>query len=157
MKVSTPSFPLPAVIRLWLAVLAGVLFVGCQNVKFVSDYDEEIDRGITTFQKQVERHLAVLERGLGTPAAEFSKSEEFYDNTRIDLGLLRARAELDPKNGITVQQIDILLRHLKRLAEFHRGGLAANDIVLFRGNFSTACTAIIKFELAKKRGEKPPS
>lgn len=156
MKASAQTLPLLPPLWRGLAALLGLLLLaGCFTVQFVSDYDEEIDRGITAFQKQIERHLAVMERGLGTPAADYAQSEAFYDAVRIDLGLLRTRADLDPKNAITVQQIDLLIRNVDRLAALHREGLAANDLPPLRTAFTTSCTAIIKFELAKKRGEKP--
>jgi hypothetical protein len=154
-KVPGQTLPLPAVLGRWLALLYCLLLTGCPTVQFVSDYDEEIDRGITAFQKQIERHLAVMERAVGTPAGDFSRSEELYETLIIDLSLLKTRAALAPKNEITVQQLDLLIRNVGRLAAMHREGLEANDLPPLRTAFSTSCTAIIKFELAKKRGEKP--
>lgn len=138
-----------------LVAIYALLLAGCPTVRFVSDYDAEIDRGVTAFQKQAERHLAGLERVLGTPAADYARYTEFYDGVKIDLAVLRYRAALAPRNEITVQQLDRLIRQVELLEELHREGLAANDLPPVRTALSVSCNAIIKFELAKKRGEKP--
>jgi hypothetical protein len=152
-----PARPLRRFVPGFLLLLYGLLLAGCPTVRLVSDYDEEIDRGVTAFQRQIEHHLAGLERVIGTPAADYGRYTEFYDDVKIDLTLLRSRAALAPHNEITVQQFDRLLRQVALLEQLHRAGLAANDLPPVHTAFSVSCTAIIKFELAKKRGEQTPS
>jgi hypothetical protein len=152
---SYPARYLRRLLPTLLIAVYALLLTGCPTVQMVSDYDAEIDRGVTAFQKQAERHLAGLERVLGTPAADYARYTEFYDGVKIDLAVLRYRAALAPRNEITVQQLDRLIRQVELLEELHREGLAANDLPPVRTALSISCNAIIKFELAKKRGEKP--
>ena len=136
-------------------VTAMLAAASCTGVRFVADYDEQIDQGATAFQKQIEKHLLVLERNLGTPAAAYPKFGEFYTDATVDLTVLRTRAAATPHNEITVQQIELLQKNLQLLERMHREGLTASDLLPLHVAFGTACAAIIKFELAKKRGEPP--
>jgi hypothetical protein len=140
-----------------LTVCVVMLLAGCYTAQFVADYDPQIDQGITDFQRRMEKHLVTLERGVGTPAAAYARHADFYPDVSVDLMILRARAGLAPRNEITIQQIDLLVKNVQLLEKMHQAGIAANDLPPLRAAFSTACTAIIKFELAKKRGEKPAS
>jgi hypothetical protein len=136
---------------------AMLLAASCTAVRFVADYDEQLDQGATAFQKRIEKHLLVLERNLGTPVAAYPAFGEFYTDATVDLAVLHTRAAATPHNEITVQQIELLQKNLQLLERMHREGLTASDLPPLHVAFGTACAAIIKFELAKKRGEPPAS
>lgn len=142
-------------ISLYFALLLIVAaFSGCTSVKLIADYDETIEKGITGFHKKMETHLTKLERNLGREEAKYENYIDFYDQVKIDLSVIRVRAAALPKNEITVQQIDLIIDNVKTLEELHKLGISKNDIPPLKSAFNTGTTAILKLELAKKRGEK---
>lgn len=126
----------------------------CVTVRLIADYDEQIDKGITAFQRSMENHLLTLAGQIGTPAADLSNYDDFYLNTKVNLNALRWRAAVQPKNERTVEQLDILYENVELLIKMHEQGLELNDIPPLRNAFNVSATAILKLELAKKRGEK---
>ena len=137
-----------------LLLLIVVIFTGCTSIKFVADYDEEIDRGITSFQKKMEFHLIKLERNIGKEDARYESSIDFYDQIKVDLSALKVRAAALPQNDITLQQLDLIIENVNLLEKLHKLGISSNDIEPLRNAFNISTTAILKFELAKKRGIK---
>lgn len=133
--------------------LAPLFLAACLSVKFVSDYDPEIDRGVTEFQRRVGRHLAGLERKLEAGGATYGPADaDVYAGLAVDLAVLETRAALADKNEITVQQLQTLARQVRRLEAMHQEGIAANDLPPLRTAFAVSCEAILRFELAKRRG-----
>ncbi len=125
---------------------------GCLSIKLVADYDATLDQSITEFQKAMERHLTTLDRQIGTPASDYNNHVSFYDDARVTLSSTRVRACAQSQNEITVQQIDLLIENIAALETMHKQGLNRNDIPPLRNAFNQGCTAILKFELEKKRG-----
>ena len=152
MKVK--SNPVCAAHRLvFCAVILTLIFsVGCTSIKLIADYDEIIDSSITEFQKNMETHLIKLERNIGTDDASHENNIDFYDEARVELSSIRVRAAAIPKNELTLTQIELLIQNLENLEKIHKLGMAANDIPPLRNAFNTGTTAILKLELAKKRG-----
>lgn len=126
---------------------------GCMNVRMIAHYDEQVDKGITAFQKAAESHLTTLEGQIGKPEADYPSYVAFYQQARVDLSSLRVRASAQAKNEKTVQQLDYLNKNLIMLETMHRQGLKENDIPPLRNAFNVGATAILKLELAKKRGD----
>ena len=136
-----------------MLALAGCLAVaGCVTVRLIADYDEQIDRGITAFHRATANHLAALEGAIGTADAAYAKHAEFYRQARVDLSSLRVRAAARDRNEITVQQMDLLAEQVATLERMHKEGLQINDIRPLRDHFNAGVTAILKLELAKRRG-----
>lgn len=124
---------------------------GCSGIKLISEYDRETDIAVTAFQKKMERFLIFLERNIGKEKAEYKNNTGFYDGIRVDLSAIRVRASAIPKNEITIQQIDLLIKNVGNLESIHKLGISQEDIPPLRTAFNGSCTAILKLELTKKR------
>ncbi len=144
-------------VRLLCLVLV-LLLSGCVSVRLISDYDEQIDASITAFQKEMETFLTSLERNAGKDKAKYENNIVFYDEAKVDLSAVRVRAAAIPKNDITIKMVDKLLDSLLTLEKLHSEGplgmIPIQEIYPLRSAFNTSCTAILKLELAKKRGEQ---
>lgn len=143
----------------WLATfLIAIALSGCTTIKLVGDYDEQIDKGVTQLQKDVETFLVKLEATADKPAdrvESYDKNKKFYEDAKVALSGLRVRADSMERNSITVRMLDRLSNNLTRLEGMHREGLAKAEIDQgIRGGLNSQFTAILTFELAKKHGEK---
>ena len=143
----------------WLAAfLIAITLGGCSTIKLVGDYDEQIDKGVTQLQKDVETFLVKLEATAEKPADKvesYDKNKKFYEDAKVALSGLRVRADSMERNSITVRMLDRLSNNISWLERMHRDGLAKAEIDRsIRGGMNSQFTAILTFELAKKRGEK---
>jgi len=136
------------------ATLLFIIFLvtGCAGVRLISEYDRETDVAVTSFHRKIEGFLISLKRNIGKEKARYEKNTAFYDGIKVDLSAIRVRAAAIPKNEITIQQIDLLIENVDRLEAIHKLGLTCEDIPPLRTAFNEICTAILKLELAKKRG-----
>jgi hypothetical protein len=125
---------------------------GCVTVRLVADYDPQIDQSVTELQRKCEVFLTSLERSAGHTEAQYDANEKFYDEARIDLSAIRVRAAAIPKNDLTLHQLDLLQDSLEKMEQLHKMGLAREQIEPLRSAFNSSFTAILKLELAKKRG-----
>ncbi len=126
---------------------------GC-SIKLISDYDEATDKAVTQLQRKVDSFLVDMQRKAGTPGAEYAKNAQFYDETRVDVDAIRVRAQAIPKNDITVEQIKLVQDSLDKLEQLHKLGFSSpEELTPLRSAFDTSFTAILKLELAKKRGQ----
>ena len=146
----------------WIAhALLMLSIAGCMTVKLVGDYDEQIDKGTTALQKDVETFLVKLESTAAKPSdkvAAYAGNKQFYLDTRVAVSGLRIRADASERNSLTVREFDKLNANLDLLEEMHNSdeGLTREQIAkLIRPGFDQQFTAILTFELAKRRGEKP--
>ena len=137
-----------------LVMITCIVMTSCMTVRLIGGYDEQIDKGIMAFQKNMENHLLALETHIGKPEADHSKYIDFYRQAKVELSSLRVRAAAQPKNEITVEMVDLLSENVRILEQMHKEGLNPNDISPLRTAFNVGATAILKLELAKKRGEK---
>jgi hypothetical protein len=131
-----------------------ILFASC-TLKLIADYDEVIDREATQLQVQMDRHLTELEASAGTTEAAYDQNASFYRDYSVRVRSLRIRAGGHEKNDITLQQLDLLQSSLEDLWARHQEGgtLSAGYVQVSRELFNTAWGAIIRLEIAKKRGE----
>lgn len=134
-------------------LLVTLVFSGCSSIKLVGDYDEKIDEGITALQKATEAHLLAIEEN----GSDYDSTKDFYEKSKIEISSLRVRADAMERNSLTVKMLDKLASNIGRLEEAHKEGIQPEEVELFRGGFNSQFTAILTFELAKKRGEKPDS
>ena len=132
------------------------------TVKLISSYDEQTDRSVSALQKKVETFLVGLENLDGLPECTYTHQKLFYRDTTVDLSAMKVRAAAIPQNEITTQQLDLLSNSLEDLEELHKVKsekqtgkkcLSKQEIRPLRDNFATSFTAILKLELAKKRGD----
>lgn len=144
----------------WLACLViGLAASGCTTVKLVGDYDEQIDKGTTALQKDFETYLVKLESTAVTPSekvATYTANKQFYSDSRVAISGLRLRADAAERNSLTVRALDKLGANLSEFEDMHKEGITQVEITtLVRPGFNAQFTAILTFELAKRRGEKP--
>lgn len=147
----------------WIVLLAAVLVIaGCSTIKLVADYDEQIDTGTTALQKAVETFIVKLESTAARPddkvAPYEDKDKQFYLDAKVAISGLRLRADATERNSLTVRAFDKLGKNIDRLEEMHRSqeGLKRSELAkLIRPGLTQQFTAILTFELAKRRGEKP--
>ena len=146
------SAGLTAVWLLTLCALA-VLNASCA-IRLAADYDEQIDQAATALQQEMDGHLTKLELLGAKPAAAFAEHEEFYADYGVKLRSVRVRAQGHAKNDISLQQLDNMANSLIELRDQHkRGGtLSAGFITATRELFNAGWAAVIKWEIAKKRG-----
>lgn len=132
---------------------------GCSSVRFVSEYDEVLDVGTSDLQRRVETFLLDMESKAGTTAGEYAANRAFYDAVQVEHIVLRTRAQAVPNNALTVEQLDLLGTSFDKLRELHdRGGangLPREVVEPARTALTTQFVAILRLELAKKRGSKP--
>lgn len=139
-------------IRSLLPLLMILAFTGCVNVKLIAEYDSQIDQSVTEFQKKTEEFLIKMERKIGKPEASYESNVQFYDDMKIILSGIQVRANAIPKNEKTIEMLKLLSENLDKLESAHKMGLKANDILPARSAMNIGCTAILKLELAKRRG-----
>lgn len=142
-------------VRIWLVAIAVTLLVGCTNIRLVGDYDKAIDDGVTALQKKTETHLIKITAVSGSKTAPYKGTEGFYQDARIEVSSLRVRADSTTRNSLTVRMLDKLQNNLDRLERMHKEGLTVAEIPVLRGALNSQFTAILTFELAKRRGETP--
>jgi hypothetical protein len=146
-----------------LTVLPSCMF------RLISEYDEATDKDVTQLQESVERFLTTLQRDAIPPGCRYSEQRAFYTNTVVAVSALMVRNEGRTKNKITVTQLGLLQDSLKTLESLHQmkeekwkqaptpdereACLSSADIDLARRNLNQSFSAILKLELAKKRGE----
>ena len=133
--------------------LAAVSVAGCTEVRLVSDYDPQTDEALSAIHQDIESILTELERTLGTPAGDAEEYAERYDRVRVDLRTLAVRAAARPLNTIQVDQLAQVLTQLDLFASAHREGMQAAEIPPFRRGFDQSFGAMIRLELAKRRGD----
>jgi hypothetical protein len=134
--------------------LALALFLSAGCVHFIADYDEQIDRGISQVLAQFQAIFTRLDRTAGTEGALYPNYVQDYDQIRTELRVLKSRAAAHVKNDLTIQQIDLLLDSLDKMEALQKlGPLPLEQLAVLRRSIETSCTAILKFELAKKRPE----
>lgn len=140
-----------------LFCLAVATLAGCTSIKLVGDYDEQTDKGITALQRDTEAFLVKLESVPGTKLDEYEKTKAFYGEAKVAISSLRIRADATERNSLTVRMLDSLQRNLNRFESDHasKEGISKRELPLYRGGFNSQFTAILTYELAKKRGEKP--
>ncbi len=138
-------------------LVALLALAGCAGINLISRYDEQTDTGITAFHQKISGHLDHLARDAGKPEAAYAANQSFYDGARQDLRAIQFRAGALPHNGQTIEQLKLLSRSLDDLEQLHRmkgeSGIPAEDTAPIRDVFDTSCQWILRFELAKKRGE----
>ena len=126
---------------------------GCV-IKLVSSYGVTTDRTVTALQKKTEAHLIALEAVEGLPECKYEEHKQFYGEAKVDVSAIAVRAAAIPKNEITSEQVMLLSKSLESLEELHKiACLSKNQISPLRTQFNSSFIAILKLELAKRRGE----
>jgi hypothetical protein len=142
---------------LLLAPLLCLPLAGCTRITLISAYDEQIDHSASELQQRMDAFLTMLADKEGTPEASYEANRDFYSDYAVGIRAVKVRALAQPKNSITVQQLDLMSNSLEELRKAHEDApISAEAVPTFRDLFNQAWGAIIALELAKKRGEEPP-
>jgi hypothetical protein len=136
-----------------------LILVSACNVRWVSEYDAQTDQGVTKLHRKMETFLTALEQQQ-VPDCLSTEHGQFYQQSLVDVRALKVRAKAIPNNDITLQQLTLLEDNLSLMSTLHKAQddsntcLALGVITFNRSNFESIFTAILKFELAKKRQVK---
>ncbi len=65
---------------------------GC-TVQLVSDYDDQIDSGLTQANTDITAFVTKMGQAAGTPAGEYAQNKDFYPTEAAKLSSIRVRAE----------------------------------------------------------------
>ena len=141
-----------------IPLLAGILLTlltSCTSVRLISEYDEITDQTVTALQVKVSNFFVKVEGEVGTPQAQYDNYKEFYQDAKVDLSTLKIRADAIDKNQIVQGQIAELIKMTNNLEALHKIGFTnVAQVQALEQPFNSAFTAIIKLQLALKRGEK---
>ncbi|MBV6477838.1 MAG: hypothetical protein HGGPFJEG_00582 [Ignavibacteria bacterium] len=130
------------------------LLQGCSNIRLISDYDEITDVTVNNLQRNVSAFFVKMERTIGTDSAKYENNIAFYDDAKVDLDILSVRAKAFEKNGIVEKQVKALSQMFSDLESLHKIGFVdASQIEPLKQPFNSAFTAIIKLQMALKRGD----
>lgn len=144
--------------KFMLLMLVFVLAISGCPITLVSSYDEQTDANVTALEKKFDAYFLKLE-GASFPECSFTTNKTFYDDINVQLNSMQVRAKLIPKNDITLKQLDALskaisdLENEQKKRESKSSCLPAEIITTDQDTFNSIWIAILKFELAKKRGE----
>ena len=126
----------------------------CTSIKLISEYDEITDKTVTELQEKISNYFVVLERTIGKDEAKYENFIDQFDNIKVDLNTLEVRAAAFDKNKIVEEQVHELTEMVNNLEALHKIGFSSiEQIKALRQPFNSAFTAIIKLQLALKRGE----
>ncbi len=149
--------PAPGTSGVLAVLVAAVAGMACGTIKLVGDYDEQIDAGVTALQRSTETFLVKIASVSGAKVDAYENNKGFYGEARIAISSLRVRADAIERNSLTVKMLDLLQRNLDRFERDHASpkGIDKRELPTYRGGFNSQFTAILTFELAKKRGATP--
>jgi len=135
-------------------VLVALLFAGCA-VRFIGDYDDTIDKGVTDIQQKAEVYFSKLQSSPNTPY-----DQDFYDDMNARLAVLKSRAALLPKYPIILEQLSNLKSQFDTFQKLDKASprpfpsVAVTDA---ESAIAVSVESILKLELAlKDRGKAPP-
>ncbi|WP_273022775.1 hypothetical protein [Rheinheimera sp.] len=141
------------ILRLSFLLIFVLLLSGC-TVKLISSYDEKTDNAITALQKEMTQFFLAVEAQAGLPECKYSNHTQFYQQAKIALSAISVRVKAIEANELTIEQVDLLQDSLISLEQLHQlDCLTPNQVTNLRSNFDSSITAILKLELAKKRGK----
>ncbi len=134
-----------------LLLLTVVGASACSSIRLISDYDPIVDEAVTALQKDVDTFLTRLD---DTEPPTVEEATTVFDELQVDLRAIQVRASAQTKNELIIQQLDLVADNVELLAEAYLEGIEdPQEIELFRNTFQTQFRAILKLELAKRRGE----
>jgi len=130
-----------------------LLLSGC-TVKLISSYDEKTDNAVSALQKDVTLFFITVQSQAGLPECVYSNHLSFYQLANVDLSAIAVRTKAIAANDITVEQVALLQDSLSMLEQLHQlGCFSPAQVASLRSSFDSSITAILKLELAKKRGQ----
>src|SRR4051812_22254782 len=129
-------------------------------VTLMAPYDEKIDEMTTSLQRKISTELESLSAAQ-SPDCLYPNHASFYRDVRVDLSALEVRAEAHELNDLTIGQIQEFRGAIDALEKLHRHAsntgdtgrcMQANEFPDVQRGINQITAAIVKLELAKKRG-----
>lgn len=137
-----------------LTCLLILALTSCSTIELVSQYDEVTDKAISALQKKTESHFESLVREQSKPKCEHTNYLAFYSEARVDLSGLVVRAAAIPNNMNSEERLNLMANSIDAFEKLHKlSCLTLGEIEPLRLNLNRGYTAILKAELAKKRGK----
>lgn len=139
-------------------VVIGLLLAGCP-AHFVSDYDEIFDKAVTDTQRKTDAFLLKMQ-DTKSPLRKYANAKDTYADIRNDIHSLKLRAQANNANNLndlTLKQIATVDDNIAKLQARHEATPNGPSVDFFRiaqDIIDTQFEAILKFEIAKKRGVK---
>jgi hypothetical protein len=139
---------------LWIALLAAS--IACGPVRLVSPYDEAIDEGASDIHTQIVAFVERMTILAGKPEGAYAANVVFYSDLKARISTLRLRAQAQGKNEVTVALVGELSTNFENLRKLHEmskdAGLPSVLASPALSAIEVNCAAIVKFEVAKRRG-----
>ncbi len=136
-----------------VSLMLCVCVVGACQISLLSQYDETTDKAVSALQKKMESHLLTLETKDGSPECMYAFFQPAYRDLKVDASAITIRAAAIPKNELTAEQAQLLGKSIETLEKLHQiACLSKAQIAPLRIQFNSSFTAILKLELAKRRG-----
>jgi hypothetical protein len=153
--------PVPILFFVVLLLISGLTTIACLHVRFISDYDDVLDKDVTALQQSTETFLNQLDSETGTPAAAYSANTDFYVKTDASLRTMATRAASQPKSKIIVGEVQTLQNTFNDLQKLHQlngdKGLSSANIANTRSALESEFMSILTLELALKSHSATPS
>ncbi len=109
---------------------------------------------LLNYKRILKLFFVSVESQAGLPQCKYDNHKEFYKDSKVAISGIEVRAKAIPKNEITVELVGLLSDSLISLEKLHKIDCFKSDQVSsLRSSFNSSITAILKLELAKKRGE----
>jgi hypothetical protein len=152
--------PAPVLFFAVLLLISCLMTAGCA-VRFISDYDDVLDKDVTDLQQGTETFLNQLDSEVGTPAAAYRANSDFYVKTNATLRTMLTRAASQPKSKIIVGEVEALEKTFDDLQNLHKmngdKGLSSANIANTRSALESEFASILTLELALKSHNGAPS
>ena len=158
MRGRRPRRAPPVVARLQPALFIALIaaWVACGPVRLVSPYDEAIDKGASEIHTRIVGFVERMTSLAGKPEGAYVANLAFYGDLKASLSTLKLRAQAQGKNEITVALVGELATNIENLRKLHESSKDAGLPSILASPALSAieinCAAIVKFEVAKRRG-----
>jgi hypothetical protein len=124
---------------------------GCFSVKFVADYDEEVDKEVTILYKSISAYMQDLVNAPQVSAQDSIVRSAKYNSIQLDIGALKLRASAKDKNDEQIQQVELLSDSWGIIAKLQALKATSKEFTNAQSGLEVSLTAILKLELAKKK------
>jgi hypothetical protein len=122
----------------------------------VSPYDEAIDQGASEIHTRIVAFVERMTSVAGKPEGTYAANPAFYGDLKASIATLKMRAQAQGKNEITVALVGELATNVENLRKLHEMSKDAGLPSILASPAVSAievnCGAIVKFEVAKRRG-----
>jgi hypothetical protein len=127
--------------------LASAMLVAACAVQLVTPYDEVIDDGLMTFNKDYLQFMAGIEQSVPSESASYASNTSFYDAQQAAIATLVQRAQASDPNG-SCGRSPLILDEAQRVSRVVLPGGAATEQPPPRGSCTTILLTDIQEQLA---------